>query len=375
MPKIILYTPSELPQSSYVHTGIFELEKDNFLKCVIKFKKINNLGSVIINESEIIKTKTPHSKTSFYKLIKGNANINFAIDTHDDATKFSLYAIENSEYLFKRNFNRKIVDKLPEKYKKKIQPLGLTFPCKSQFRHSTIKLLIGTMLNIFYMYFKFDSLLIFRIKLILKDIRKNFSFDLNNRLISTFNVKNPYSEKTKSQVLFQTRCFEDDKNKDTRNIHNQRNNLINELKKNIGNKFKGGFIKSSYSKKYFKNNISNLNSNSKSYFKEMQLSQIVVYSRGLLESPAWKMAEYLSQGKAIISEKLTTELPTEIQNNKHLIFYSDIKDCGLVAKNLIKNKKLIIELSQNARDYYNNYVDPRKNMQRIIEEMLNNYKK
>jgi hypothetical protein len=375
MLKLILYTPSEIPQSSYVYAGFFELEKNNYLKCVIKFKRINKLGSIIISESKIMKTKIHHPKTSFYKLIKGNVNIKFAIDTYDDATKFSLYALEKSEYVFKRNFNKKIIEKLPEKYKKKIQPLGLTFPCKSQYRHSTIKLLIGTILNIFHMYFKLDRLLIFRFKLIFMDIKKNFLFDLNNRLISSFNLKNRNFEKTKSQILFQTRCFEDDSNIDTKILHKNRDNLISELKKNIGNKFKGGFIKSSHSKKYYKNNISNVNSNSESYFKEVQLSQIVIYSNGLLGSPAWKMAEYLSQGKAIISEKLTTELPTKIEHRKHLIFFSDIKDCGIVAKKLIKNKKLILELSKNAREYYDNYVDPTKNMQRIIEEMLNNYKK
>tara|TARA_B110000444_G_C18849376_1_gene604312 strand:- start:59 stop:379 length:321 start_codon:yes stop_codon:yes gene_type:complete len=105
MLKVILYTPSEPPQSSYAFAGFFELEKDNFLKCVIKFKKLNKLGSIIINKSKIIKTKMTHPKTSFYKLIKGNVNIKFAINTRDDATKSSLYALEKSEYFFKRKFN------------------------------------------------------------------------------------------------------------------------------------------------------------------------------------------------------------------------------------------------------------------------------
>ena len=373
MLKIILYAPSELPQSSYIHTGFFELEEKNYLKCEVRLSFSNRKGSIIVNDSKIIKTNSYHPKTSFYKLMKGQINIDFAIDTHDDPTKFSFYALEKSEFLFKRNFNKKIIQKLPEKYKNKIRPLGLTFPCKSNFRHSTVKLYIGVFINISLMYLKFDRFLFFRFKLIFKDIKKNYSFDLNNRLISYFNNKNNSFENTKSQVLFQTRCFEDDSDSDTKNIHIQRNDIINELKNNIGDKFKGGFIKSSYSNKHFKNNISNINSDNKNYLEEVKRSQIVIYSRGLLESPAWKMAEYLSQGKAIISEKLTTQLSSEIKDKKHLIFFSDIKDCGFIAKKLIKNKKLIYQLSKNARKYYDKNVNPSKNMHRIINLMINNY--
>ena len=100
------------------------------------------------------------------------------------------------------------------------------------------------MFNIFHMHFKFDRILVSRLKIILNDIKKNYSFDYNNRLISNFEIKKTHIQNTKPQVLFQTRCFEDDSNNDTKNIHIQRNDIINELKKVIGNKFKGGFIKS-----------------------------------------------------------------------------------------------------------------------------------
>ena len=81
----------------------------------------------------------------------------------------------------------------------------------------------------------------------------------------------------------------------------------------------------SYSSTHFRNNISNINSNNKNYFKEVQRSQIVIYTRGLLESPAWKMAEHLSQGKAIISEKLSTQLPDEIQDKKTFSFFQILR--------------------------------------------------
>ena len=46
---------------------------------------------------KILKIKNHHPKTSFYKLIKGHIEIDFAIDAHDDASKFSFYALEKIE--------------------------------------------------------------------------------------------------------------------------------------------------------------------------------------------------------------------------------------------------------------------------------------
>ena len=59
------------------------------------------------------------------------------------------------------------------------------------------------------------------------------------------------------------------------------------------------------------------------------------------------MAEYLSQGKAILAERLLTDLPFQLQNKKHLLYFDDAKDCAKKAKQLINNQGKINYLSNN----------------------------
>ena len=56
MLKIILYAPSELPQSSYIYTGFFELEEKNYLKCEVRLSFSNRKGSIIVNDSRSTST-------------------------------------------------------------------------------------------------------------------------------------------------------------------------------------------------------------------------------------------------------------------------------------------------------------------------------
>tara|TARA_B110000003_G_scaffold275939_1_gene320099 strand:- start:2796 stop:3191 length:396 start_codon:yes stop_codon:yes gene_type:complete len=118
MIRVILYTPSEIPQSSYVYAGFFELEKENYLEYEVRISLINKLESIIVKESKIIKTISYHINTSFYKLMKSQINIYFAIAINDARAKLSYYTLEKFKFLIKRYFNTKVIERLPEKYKK-----------------------------------------------------------------------------------------------------------------------------------------------------------------------------------------------------------------------------------------------------------------
>ena len=118
MPKTILFTPSKLPQSSYICSGHFALEKENYLEYEVRISLINKLESIIVKESKIIKTISYHLNTSFYKLMKSQINIYFAIAINDARAKLSYYTLEKFKFLIKRYFNTKVIERLPEKYKK-----------------------------------------------------------------------------------------------------------------------------------------------------------------------------------------------------------------------------------------------------------------
>ena len=361
-----MYTPSELAQSSYIHTGLFELENEKYLKCKIKLRLKKDLGTLEIKGSKINYSKRPQPKTSFYDIKKDNNKVvKIAIDLYDDPSKFSTQALKKCDYVFKRNFQKKNINKLPKEYSEKIFPLGFTTGCVSRYRHGTLKIYLGLFIYLFKINIKFDRLFFSRLRTLFNSFKANFFFDKKNRDVQI--LRNFKSHKRK-QVFFQTRCFQDELSVDNQKLHKTRNNIINELKKNIGSFYKGGFIKSKIALKNYKKNVSTIDE--KIYYNEIAESQITVYSNGLLTSPAWKMAEYLSKGNVILSEILTTDLPFELKDNKHLIYFKNAKDCGEKAKQILNDKNKIRFLSKNAREYFEKYVDPAKNIKRIINFIL-----
>ena len=372
MVKVVLYTPGELAQSSYVHTGFFELEKQKYLKCYVKIRFKKDLGTLEILKNKKKYSKRPHPKTSFYDVvIDKNKVIRIAIDLDDNPSRFSAPALKTCKYIFKRNFQNYYVNQLSLKHRQKLFPLGITTGCVSKSRHSTLKIYLGLFVYLLLVNIKFDKLLFSRLLTVFKSFKNNYYFDKSNRNIEFLRYGN--IKQKKRQVFYQTRCFEDDSAIDTKSLHIYRNKIISQLKSNLGNNFKGGFIKSNVSIKNFNDNISNIKT--KDYYKEIANSQITVYSNGLTTSPAWKLVEYLSKGNAIIAENINFELPFKLENNKHLIYFDNPNDCAAKAKKLIRDRKKISFLSKNALDYFYKYVDPIQNIKRIINLLIELEKK
>jgi hypothetical protein len=82
------------------------------------------------------------------------------------------------------------------------------------------------------------------------------------------------------------------------------------------------------------------------------------------------MAEYLSQGKVIIAEPLTTELPVPLTDCKEVLYFHN--DVELIDKinRVMADSHLADSLSKNARGYFEAHVHPFQNVKRILELML-----
>ena len=176
---------------------------------------------------------------------------------------------------------------------------------------------------------------------------------------NNLNIKN-------NTILFQTRCFADESNSDILAINKQRYALIHLLREAFPKEFNGGFVPSDLVHKKYKDAITNVPTSPIEYLQFMKQSGIVIYTRGLANSPAWKMAEYLSQGKIIIAEKLTTELPEPLVHGKHLLYFNNDQELIYQIKRVLNDKELALNLSKNARLYFENYVHPRENMKRVL---------
>lgn len=366
---IKIFTPQELNQSSYFQTGLYELNNDKFLesKVILSFQKRH--GSVRIDGNKVYSTSQPHPKTSYYKLInKSNSKeVFFATDLYDAPNSFSKYALDNCDFIFKRNYETRYIKLLSEEYQKKIFPLGLSFRVYSSFRSNEIKFFLGLLISNIRNAIKFDSLFFRRLSNSIREVFHHWR--QRNEIQELDQIKISFAGN--NSILFQTRCFPHEDNEDVKEIHKQRYEICKLLMRSYGDQFMGGIIPSKLASEKYADAITKSPTDPESYLKLVRNSKIVIYTRGLDHSPAWKMAEYLAMGKVIIAEEMTTELAVPLEHGKTLLFFRNYNELIENINRVLSDNQLASTLSANARNYYEEHVHPKQNVKRIIEFMMN----
>ncbi|PHR14722.1 MAG: hypothetical protein COA40_00625 [Aequorivita sp.] len=367
---VIIHTPQELNHSSYIQTGLFELEKMGLVNVEVQLYLKKNKGTLTVDRhGTITKTSRPHPKTSFYTLIDSSSNtkISFATDLYDFAEHFSKAALMNCDYYFKRNFENELVVTAQKDSKAKIQKLGITFGNHSQFKHGSFKFYLGLFVTNLRLNSKWDRYFIKRLMKTYKAQQKHWQFINTSRNIGRFES---YESPIEESIMFQTRCFLHERDEDVKQIHQQRYHIIKLLKQHFPDSFMGGFVPSRVANNNYSDALTNVPSAPEKYLDAMKKAKIVIYTRGLANSPAWKMAEYLSQAKVIIAEPLTTELPAPLVEGKELLYFNTDDELIKKIEMVLKDQQLAAHLSKNARTYFETHVHPVQNVKRILELML-----
>lgn len=371
---INIYTPQELNHSSYVQTGLFELEHDGWLKTNVMLSVKKRLGTIHIKDTLEEYPKAPHPKTSFYELInhENGQRIGFATDLYDASHSFSKYALEHCDFVFKRNYESKYVEQLPDAFQRKLYPLGWTFGVHSKHKKSSGKFYTGLILTNARLNLKGDRYFFNRILETFQQQKKHWKFINTTRKLQSFDVKPTSPEK--DYIVFQTRCFAHENEPELKQLHQQRYRIILLLKHHFPDLFRGGFIPSKLVNEKYKDAITNLKTDPQSYLELVKSSKIGIYTQGIQDSPAWKMAEYLSQGKVVIAQRFKTELPVPLEDKKHVLFFDEEHQIPELCKLVLGNTELASNLAHNGRRYYETHISPKQNIKRIIELMLQSAK-
>lgn len=367
---ITIFSPQELNHSSYIQAGLLELEKENFISLNFKVAFKRYLGTIRIIDNKTVCTPKPHPKTCFYEF-KDNVSgqkFMFATDLYDASSSFSKYALEKCAFVFKRNYEQSKVDLLPQKYQNKIYSLGLTFKVVPNNNKFFIKLKVGLFLSNFLVKFKLNAYSLYQLKTDYVKLQMHWNSFKESSKLSDFEFK---STQLNSSILFQTWCFDSEESIDAQVIHKQRYTIIKSLKQNFPNLFKGGFIPSKIATIKYSDALTNIPTNQIDYIRQIQKSKYVIYTRGLQNSPAWKMAEYLSQGKVILAERLSAELPLPLIHRKDVLFFDNESHAVKLLNETMNNDKLCELLAENSRKYFDKNVHPKENVRRIINLMKN----
>lgn len=106
----------------------------------------------------------------------------------------------------------------------------------------------------------------------------------------------------------------------------------------------------------------------KEYLKGTKRSAIVFNTPSVWHCHGWKLAEYLSMGKAIISTPLSNVMPGEFINGVHYLCCDDISNMDGVIRCLQEDEGKREELKHNAKKYFEEYLSPYAVVNRILNK-------
>jgi hypothetical protein len=106
------------------------------------------------------------------------------------------------------------------------------------------------------------------------------------------------------------------------------------------------------------------------YVKKTKESIFVFNTPAVHNCHGWKLGEFLAMGKAIISTRLSNELPVLLQHGKHIHYVKNEKELKQALLLLLNDVNYRNRLESGAKSYYEKYASP----QAVISNIINHLK-
>jgi len=144
------------------------------------------------------------------------------------------------------------------------------------------------------------------------------------------------------------------------------------MRREFGDRFFGGVSHDDYSKKYFPEAllVDPDASVKRNYLQILKNYPICVATVGLNGSNGWKLAEYVANSKAILTEPLRYSVPGEFLDGSNFMTFASPDEMVSKAQHLIDNDELRIGMMQNNYRYYNEFVRPDSMVRYAIKTAL-----
>jgi hypothetical protein len=293
---------------------------------------------------------------------KGSRRV--AVDLSDLADRFSMPMLEDSDVYFKRSFVSRTVREIPSASRERIIPLGLNFA-------SISRPAIPTHIRIAALLFTdhLHRLGPRHARPALRTLRSNFRHIFGIPAPSIFESTEPPARlPLDAPVLLQTRIWPPEPSPENlEEVNEQRVRLVQALREHLGNRFVGGIVADEYStSRCPAETLVHQRTNRWEYAKLLRNAAIGVYVRGLHDSMAFKMAEYLAAGLCIVSEPLKHELPVPlIEGTNYLVFHTP-EECAAQCRWLAAHPQESTNMRAANLEYYRQWVSPKASASNLL---------
>lgn len=172
-------------------------------------------------------------------------------------------------------------------------------------------------------------------------------------------------------VIFQTRAWDPATGTDPTDremINENRAELIQALRSELGPRFMGGFISDEFSRQYYGDLVTTGASDRSQYLKRIRSADIGIASLGLHRSTPFKVPEYLAAGRAVLTEPLYYKVGPD--PGSAILEFSSIDECVTQIDQLLAEPKTLAHRQDLALAYWREHVRPDRIMLRMLSQVF-----
>lgn len=182
------------------------------------------------------------------------------------------------------------------------------------------------------------------------------------------------------RVLFMTRAFDlhdradrsIDKVDERRALNDARADLIRALRRELGDRFYGGFVHTPHAVERYPDALAPEKSKGTKggYIEHLRLFPVCIATTGIHGSIGWKFAEYVAFAKAIVAEPLHYRVTGDLAAGRHYLEFTGVDACVHNAVRLIDDQILRYTMMENNAAYYERYLRPDRLVMNSLEAAL-----
>jgi hypothetical protein len=179
-------------------------------------------------------------------------------------------------------------------------------------------------------------------------------------------------ERKDGRVLLQTRLWGDDevRGEDTAAAVNaERIALTRALKTTFGERFVGGIVPTATGRELAPDLVVPTSVRSGHYARLVRAASVGIYVRGLHHSTAFKLAEYLASGCAVVGHELRNRFATPFEPGTHYASFDTVERCVAHCDELLTRPERQREIAEAGHAYYLADVAPEAQLRRALAQL------
>ncbi len=279
------------------------------------------------------------------------------LDLHDSGAWFFSNSLAFADVYFKRGFVPSEVSKLPADARAKVVPLGLNYSCLSHGARRTLVAIARK--NV--------------LRGLLRSPRRRFR-KLVEDLKHLKGLPQPEAFEQdptaprEPTVLFQTRVWPDEGTATDyfSQVNVERVALVRALRAALGDRFRGGVMADAFAREYCPTQLAESDIHRSAYAQLIRKTTVAVYTRGLHDSLAFKLAEYLAAGVCIVSDPFKHRLPVDLVPGVNYLPFTTHEECIRQCRRLLDNPTEAQRMREANVRYYRDWVEPQAHVRDLL---------